>query len=327
MDEFQKLKQELPRMRENVPLKNHTTFKIGGPAKYFFIARTAEDVQNAVYAAKKHSIPYFLLSSGSNVLISDKGFNGLVIKVQHTGYKISGTKVQAESGVVMSTLVRETTRRGLAGLEWAGGLPGTVGGAIRGNAGAFGGEIKDSIDQVEVLDETGNKKILSKKQCQFAYRSSFFKEKDFVILGATFELKRGNKKEVQKVAQDHIQYRKERHPLEYPNAGSIFKNCDVKKVPRKVREEFQDVVKQDPFPIIPTAALLAKAQLQGLRVGGAQVSEKHPNYIVNKREASAKDVLQLIKKVKQRIKRKFNVSLEEEMQFIPYVLQKNTFPY
>lgn len=314
------LTQDLPRVRENVPLKNHTTFKIGGPAKYFFIARTAEDVQKAVYAAKKHSIPYFLLSGGSNVLISDKGFNGLVIKVQNTGYEIRGTQVYAEAGVLMNTLVRETTQRGLAGLEWAGGLPGTVGGAILGNAGAFGGEIKDSLYEVEVLDEKGNKKRLSKKQCQFAYRSSLFKGRNFVILAAVFALKRGHKKEVQKVAKEHIQYRNERHPLEYPNAGSIFKNCDVKKVPKKVQREFQDVIKKDPFPVIPTAALLAKAKLQGLRVGGAQVSEKHPNYIVNRRGALAKDVLQLIKKVKQRIKKKFNVSLEEEIQFISYIV-------
>lgn len=307
--------QDLPRVRENVPLKNHTTFQIGGPARYFFIARTSQDIQEAVSAAKKHSIPYFLLSGGSNILVSDKGFNGLVIKVQNTGYTISGTTVRAESGVVMNTLVRETTQRGLAGLEWAGGLPGTVGGAVRGNAGAFGGETKDSVSQVEALDEKGNKKVFSKKQCQFVYRGSLLKRKGFVILAAVFELKKGNKKQVQEIAKEHIQYRKERHPLEYPNAGSIFKNCDVRKVPKKVQQEFQDVVKQDPFPVIPTAALLAEAQLQGLRVGGAQVSEKHPNYIVNRGGASAKDVRELIKKVKQKIQKKFSVDLEEEITF------------
>lgn len=316
MPDLQQLKHDLPGVRENVPLKNHTTFHIGGPARYFFIAKTTENIKRAIRAAREHDIPYFLLSGGSNVLVSDKGFQGLVIKVENTNYTIKGTKVWAESGVSVTTLVRETTQRGLAGLEWAGGLPGTVGGAVRGNAGAFGGEIKDSIAQVEVLDKKGNKKMFSKKQSQFAYRSSLFKRKGFTVLSVTFELNKGNKEEIQATAKSHIEYRKERHPLEYPNAGSIFKNCDVKKVSKKIQQEFADVIKQDPFPIIPTAAIISKAKVPGLRIGGAQVSEKHPNYIVNRGNATANDVVSLIKKVKQKIQTKFHIALEEEIQFV-----------
>jgi len=316
MSGSQKLKEELPKVRENVPLKNHTTFKIGGPARYFFVARNSKDIAKAVSTAKKLNIPYFLLSGGSNILVSDKGFPGLVIKIQNTKYKIQGTKLYTEAGVDVSTLVRETTQRGLAGLEWAGGLPGTVGGAVRGNAGAFGGEIKDSIAEVEAIDENGKKKKFSNKECGFGYRNSLFKKNGLIVIGAVFELKKSNKKEIQDIAKEHIVYRKERHPLEYPNAGSIFKNCDVKKVPKKLREELKDKIKKDPFPVIPTAVLLAKANLQGLQIGHAQVSKKHPNYIVNLGEASAKDVLQLIKKVKQRIKTKLSVDLEEEIQFV-----------
>jgi len=316
MVSFQEVKLELPMVRENVPLRNHTTFKIGGPAKYFFIARTSQDIQKAVATAIKLSLPYFLLSGGSNVLISDKGFNGLVIKIQNTEYTIEKHTVRADSGVSMTTLVRETTQRGLAGLEWAGGLPGTVGGAIRGNAGAFGGEIKDAIISAQAIDEKGTVKMFSKQECEFSYRNSIFKQKNFVVLNSNFLLRLGNKEQLQKIAKEHIKYRKERHPLEYPNAGSIFKNCDVKKVSKKVQKQFADVVKEDPFPVIPTAAILSAVQLQGLRVGDAQISDKHPNYIVNRGNATSKEVTQLIKNVQQRIKKTYNINLEAEIQFV-----------
>jgi len=323
MKEFEILKQKIPGVRRDVPLKDHTTFKIGGPAKYFFVAKTSKDIVKAVSVARDLKLPFFLLSGGSNVLASDDGFSGLVVKIQNTKYKIpfdfaqgkQTTKVWAEAGVSMATLVRETGKLGLAGLEWAGGLPGTVGGAVRGNAGAFGGEIKDAIAQVEAIDEEGKRKTFSQKECTFGYRSSIFKEKNMVVLEATFQLRKGERKEIQAVAKDHMRYRKERHPLEYPNAGSIFKNCNVKKVPKELAEILKDVIKMDPFPVIPTAAILARAKLQGLRVGDAQISEKHPNYIVNRGNARAKEVLQLIEDVKKRIKKQFGIELEEEISF------------
>ena len=315
MDNFQLLKKQLPWVRKDVLLKDHTTFRIGGPAKYFFVAKTNNAIEKAVAAARRLKIPFFILGAGSNVLASDKGFEGLVIQLKTINYKLKTTRLYAEAGVSMSTLVRETGKRGLAGLEWAGGLPGTVGGATRGNAGAFGGEVKDTIVQVEAIDEKGKRRIFSHKECHFGYRSSIFKEKNLVVLSAVFHLQRGSREGIQDVAKDHIRYRKERHPLEYPNAGSIFKNCDLTKVPKTLREEMNEVIKMDPFPVIPTAALIARATLQGLRVGDAQVSEKHPNYIVNRGNARAKDILELIAKVKKRIKNKFGVELEEEISF------------
>ena len=298
-----------------MPLKNHTTFRIGGPAKYFFVAKTSGNIAKAVAAARRLKIPFFILGTGSNVLAPDKGFSGLVIKIENCKLKIENLSAWAEAGVSLSTLVKETGKLGLAGLEWAGGLPGTVGGAVRGNAGAFGGEIKDSIVQVEAIDERGKRGTFSLKECQFGYRSSIFKEKNFIVLSAAFKLEKGNKKEIQAAARNHIRYRKERHPLEYPNAGSIFKNCDLVKVPKALRKEMKDVIKVDPFPVIPTAALIARAKLQGLRVRDAQVSEKHPNYMVNLGNARAKDVIRLIADVKKRIKKKFGVDLEEEISF------------
>jgi len=306
----------LPGTRKNIPLAPHTTFKIGGAAAYFYIARSTQDIVHAVAKAKSLKLPFFILAGGSNVLVSDKGFAGLVIKIQNTKYKIQNTILYAEAGVGMDVLVRETGKRGLSGLEWAGGLPGSVGGAVRGNAGAFGGEIKDNIVSVKVLDAKGNIKTLTQKQCKFAYRDSAIKKKNLVVLSSIFQLKKGETKIIQSIAKDHREYRKERHPLEYPNAGSVFKNCDVKRFSRKLQEELSHVVKIDPFPVVPTAYLISQAQLKGLRVGKVEVSKKHPNYMVNRKGATAKDVMRLIEKVKKRIKKKFLIELEQEIQFV-----------
>ena len=306
----------LPGTRRNVSLASYTTFKIGGPAAYLYIAYSTKDIINAQATARSLKLPFFVLAEGSNVLVSDKGFNGLVIKILNTKYQILNTKVYAEAGVSMETLVCETGKKGLSGLQWAGGLPGSVGGAVRGNAGAFGGEIKDSIVSVKVLDAKGKVKTLTKKQCKFSYRDSLIKKKNFIVLSCTFTLKKGEKKSIQATAKDHREYRKERHPLEYPNAGSVFKNCDVKKFSKKLQQELKNVVKVDPFPVVPTAYLIAQAKLKGLCVGKAEVSKKHPNYIVNRGGATAKDILLLIKKVKKIIKNKFSIDLEQEIQFV-----------
>ncbi|MBI2625134.1 MAG: UDP-N-acetylmuramate dehydrogenase [Candidatus Nealsonbacteria bacterium] len=304
--------------QKNVPLNNHTTFKIGGPAKYFFAAKTKEDIIQAINWAKKNDLPFFILGGGSNMVVSDKGFNGLVIKIQTTNYKLQAARLHAEAGVLIETLVRETGKLGLSGFEWAGGLPGTLGGAIRGNAGAFGGEIKDNIIEVEALDNKGRIRKFSKKQCRFSYRDSIFKDKNWIILSAIFVFKNGDGEKIKEAAREHINYRKERHPLEYPSAGSVFKNCDLKDVPINIRNFFKDVVKTDPFPVVPAAAIIARAGLKGLRAGGAEVSEKHPNYIVNKDNARAVDVLKLIKMVKKKVKENFGIKLEEEIQLLGF---------
>lgn len=187
---------------------------------------------------------------------------------------------------------------------------------MRGNAGAFGGEVKDSLISVECVDEKGQMRKLSNRECQFSYRSSLFKRKKWIVLSAVFQLKKGNKKLIQEVAQDHIQYRKERHPLEFPNAGSIFKNCDLKLIPLKLQDFVKPAVKVDPFPVVPTAFLIAQAGLKGLSQRDAQVSEKHPNYMVNLGRARSKDVRLLIRKVKRVIKKRFFVNLEEEIEFL-----------
>ena len=315
---MKKIENILPGIRKNISLKNYNTFKIGGPSKYFFVAKNKEDIIKTVQAAKKLRIPFFILGEGSNLLVSDKGFKGLVIRLQNRKYKVKSLILHAEAGISFPVLVRETTKLGLAGLEWAGGLPGTLGGAVIGNAGAFGGEIKDVISAVEILDRKGNVRKLRRPQCNFSYRSSILSKNNWIVLSAFMKLKKGNKKNIQSIAKDHIRYRKERHPLEYPNIGSIFKNCNLTKIPKKIRANFSHVVKIDPFPVVPTAYLISEAGLKRLRVGKAEVSNKHPNYIVNLGGAKAKDVIKLIHLVKEKIKNKFGVVLEEEIQFVGF---------
>ncbi|MBI2452950.1 MAG: UDP-N-acetylmuramate dehydrogenase [Parcubacteria group bacterium] len=312
----EKIQKLLPGVRKQESLARHTTFRIGGPARYFFTATNSDAIIRALDAAKKLRLSVFILSGGSNVVMSDDGFSGLVIQIRNSKFKIQNSKVYAEAGVPCASLVRSTIRKGLKGLEWAGGLPGSLGGAIRGNAGAFGGEIKDAIVSVKAIDGKGRARVFSKKQCKFSYRSSIFKEKRYIVLSAVLGFRKGDAKQLLGIARSHMLYRKERHPLEYPNAGSMFKNCDAKKLPVRWKKHFAKVIKTDPFPVIPTAAIIAAAGLKGLRVGNVQVSQKHPNYIVNLGKGRAKDVVRLVEKVKQKVKKKFGIVLEEEIQFV-----------
>jgi UDP-N-acetylmuramate dehydrogenase len=320
MDEiFKKLKKQLPGLQKKVLLSRHTTFNIGGPATYFLVAKKSEQIVKALKLAKKLNLKTFILGGGSNILASDKGFDGLVIKIESKNYKLKvkpGNVIEAPAGISMSQLVSFSIKNSLQGLEWAGGLPGTFGGAIRGNAGAFGGEIKDSIVQVTALDNSLNIRRLSNKECQFSYRSSIFKRKNWVVLSASVKLIKGDKKKLQEIAHSHISYRKEKHPLEYPNAGSIFKNVDFKGLSPKFQKQFLDKVKKDPFLIVPTAWFIIGAGLTGKKVGQAEISKKHSNYIVNRGKAKAQDVLVIIELSKNHIKKVYGVQLEQEVQFL-----------
>lgn len=315
---YEELVKILPGLKMNVPLAAHTTFRIGGPAKYFFQAKTTDDLVKAIRAAKKYHLPFFIIGGGSNLLVADEGFKGLMIKIQTTKFKFKGLRLYAEAGVPFSLLVVEAGKRGLAGLEWAGGLPGTLGGAIRGNAGAFGSETKDSVVSVKVLDENLRLKKLSRRQCQFDYRSSNFKKRGVIILSVVMAFQKGDKEKIQTIAREHIEQRQRKGPLEYPNAGSIFKNCNVNAAPQKTVNIFRDTIKKDPFPVIPIAAVIAQAGFKGKKIGGAQISEKHPNFIVNLNNAKAKDVARLVSFVKRKIRKKFGITLQEEVQRVGF---------
>lgn len=301
-------------------MKNHTTFKIGGPAEYFLIANKKEEVLKAVKTAAKLKINVFIVGGGSNLLVSDKGIGGLVVKIKSAEPIVLKNKniVEASSGIEFGKVVDFSVKKSLKGLEWAGGLPGTFGGAVRGNAGAFGGEIKDSIFQVEALDNDFKLRKLSNKQCRFSYRSSVFKEEGWTVLSAQVKLQKGKGKELRQIANSKISYRKEKHPLEYPNAGSIFKNVDYKKLSPKFHRIFADKVKKDPFEIVPSAWFIIGAGLAGKKIGQAQVSKKHSNYIVNLGGAKAADVIKLIELIKKKVKNKYNIALEAEVQMVGF---------
>jgi len=316
---FPVFKKALPAIKKNVALSRYTTFKIGGAATYFLATSEKSDIVKALKIAKKYQLPYFILGGGSNLLVSDKGFSGLVVKIQAPVKPLivkKGNVVEVMAGVPMSKLVAFCVANSLQGLEWAGGLPGTFGGAVRGNAGAFGGETKDAILEVLVLDDALKLRKLSQKQCQFSYRNSIVKQKNWIIISAKIVLKKGDKKIISQIAKANMQYRKDKHPLEYPNAGSIFKNQNVTDFSKEHQTMLLKVVKKDPFPVVPVAYLLSELGVKGNTVGKAQVSPKHPNFIVNLGGAKAEDVLRIIENNKKHIKEVYGVELEQEVQFL-----------
>lgn len=307
-------------IKENVNLGEMTTFKFGGDARYFAVVDNESEVKEAVSFALNKDLPIFIFAGGSNLIVSSNGFNGLVIKPNFKLLETDDKFIRCGSAVTMKELVDESIERSLKGLEWAGGLPGTVGGAVRGNAGAFGGEIKDSVVSVESIDlKTDNLLVRDNSECQFIYRGSYFKTNPGeLIITVKFELSAGNKSELRAIADDHIRYRHEKHPMDAPNSGSIFKNTPLERVKDKYIEQFKDVVKNDPFPVIPTAKIIADAGLAGRTVGGAQISTKHTNYIINTGEATAEDVVQLIDEAKQVVRDKFEIELEVEPELLGF---------
>ena len=307
------------RIKENVSLAGHVAYKIGGRARYFFEARNIAALKAALQKAHILKLKVFVVGEGTNLLVHDKGFHGLVVKLSLMELFRRATRITAGAGVPMKKLVAFAAKHGLSGLEWAGGLPGTVGGAIRGNAGAFGGETKDSVSEVRSVDvKKLRERTHTRQECRFGYRSSIFKIRggDEIVTSAVFQLKKGNPSAIQKATAEKIAYRKARHPLEFPNVGSIFKNVDVNDVPKHVFPGVAHVVKHDPFPVVPSAYLISEAGMKGVRVGGAEVSPKHPNFIVNRRNARAVDVKKLIARVQRAVKRKFGILLEPEVQIL-----------
>lgn len=307
------------KIMEGVPLAEHSNYRIGGPARYFCEAANEEQIREGVLFAREQRVPLFILGGGTNLLIDDAGFNGLVLNPAVMQLAANGEIVTVGAGISVAELLRFTIANSLSGLEWAGGLPGTVGGAIRGNAGAFRGEIKDRIVSADSFDaETMEAIERDNAACKFGYRSSVFKEKNGreIILRARLKLEKGDAQKIAAGIQEKINYRLERHPMEYPNIGSTFKNVDLELVPKIWREAVAKVVKVDPFPVVPTAYLISEAGLRGTQHGGAMVSQKHPNFIVNLGGATATDVKFLIAAVKEGVFEKYAIRLEEEIQLV-----------
>ena len=305
----------------NVPLSQHTNYRIGGPARFFCHARTLDELLASIALARREKLPIFTIGSGTNLLVGDQGFAGVVVQPAFADIRVHGATIEAEAGALLTDVVAAAAHHGLTGLEWAGGLPGTVGGAVRGNAGAFGGEMKDIVHAVTSLtigEQTPATTVCSNGACHFGYRSSVFKERggEDIILAAQLSLARGDRGRISELTEEKIRYRQVRHPLEYPNVGSIFKNVDVNRVTKKQLPALAHVIKQDPFPVVPTAYLIAQSGLMGVSFGGAMVSPKHPNFIVNVCQATAADVRTLIDMVKRTVRERFGIRLEEEVMYV-----------
>ena len=279
-------------------LSKYTTFKIGGPARYFYLSKNKDDLIEAISKGREENLNIFILGGGSNVLVSDAGFTGLVIKIAHDDLKIAGQDVFAGAGVELPRLVEETAREGLSGFEWMAGVPGTVGGAIYGNANAYGSSISDNLIKVSCLDKNDLRiKEKTKKECDFSEKMSVFKKnKNLIVLSASFITKKGERDIIEKENADRIALRASKHPLEFGNAGSVFINKPGQK--------------------LPSSYLVELAGLKGTKVGGAEVSTKHGGFIVNKGNATCEDILKLIEVVKKKVKEFHGVDLETEVQII-----------
>jgi UDP-N-acetylmuramate dehydrogenase len=312
-------------IQENILLKNFTNYQIGGPARYFLEFDNLDSLKAGLIEWQKISVDFlsaekkiFLLGGGTNILASDGGFPGLVLHNKIGQIESLGDGIyRFGSGLLVEELNNFAIQEALSGFEWSGGLPGTIGGAVFGNAGAFGGETKDSVHQVTCLDlESLEIKSFDNSSCHFGYRSSIFKEKyrnSLAIISVDLSFKRGDRDLIAAETEEKIAYRQSRQPLEYPNAGSTFKNVPVDTVAPWVAEEASAVIKTDPFPVIPAAYLINEVGLKGKEIGGAQISEKHPNFIINKGGAMASDVSALIELVQKTILDKYGIMMETEI--------------
>lgn len=292
---------ELKKISNNVKLKEemklYTTFRIGGPADYFVEPESKEEVRELLLLCRREKMPYYILGNGSNLLVGDKGFRGLIIQIGKNLSQVTFSEnrvVTAETGVMLSKLAIQIAEKGYTGFEFAGGIPGTLGGAVTMNAGAYGGEIKDCIVSAEVIDEEGNIFVLSKEELNLGYRTSIIQQKSYIVLAASFQFEQSEKKAVLDTIADLNQRRREKQPLNYPSAGSTFK-----------RPEGYFAGK-----------LIMDAGLRGYRIGGIMVSEKHCGFVVNVDNGTAKEVLMLIEEVQRRVFEQFGVHLEPEVRMI-----------
>jgi UDP-N-acetylmuramate dehydrogenase len=301
-------------IKENELLSKYTTFKIGGAAKFFVEVGSTEELVEAVKFAKQNNLNFFVMGGGSNLLVDDRGFNGLVIKMNGGNIEIADKRVKVCAGVSLSAMIRRAIQAGLTGLEFAANIPGSVGGAVRGNAGAYGAAIGDFVNKVEVLFvDTMKIKTLTRDECEFEYRDSLFKKKnDIIILNIEFCLTKTVSDPAETLKQIQVEWkqRQEKQPLEFPSAGCVFVNVEAESLPREKQEELRGLIVNNK---IAAGCLIEKSGLKGKRIGGAQISEKHANFILNVDNAKSTDVVALIELVKKTVKEKFSVDLEEEI--------------
>ena len=278
------------------PMKNHTTFRIGGPADALALPKTPEEVAEVVRFCHEHAQPYYVLGNGSNLLVSDEGYRGLVLQLYRNfnDILVNGETITVQSGAMLAVVARTAYQTGLTGLEFASGIPGTIGGAVVMNAGAYGGEMKNVLKEVTVLTKEGEVLVIPAKALELGYRTSVIPKNGWIVLGAVLQLKKGDQEQILARMEELKEQRITKQPLDLPSAGSTFK-----------RPEGYFAGK-----------LIMDAGLRGFTVGGAQVSEKHCGFVVNRGNATAADVWGLICEVKRRVKEMTGVELEPEVKLL-----------
>lgn len=317
MVDFDKIHERFgAQFKENEPLAKHVNLRIGGPADFFIDAKTSQDIIDAVALAKEVSIPFFILGGGSNTLVADAGFRGLVIKAANRTMRIDGTKVFAEAGVIAASVARASADAGLTGFEWAISLPGTIGGGVRGNAGCFGGEMKDSVESARVI-RNGAVITLSNNDLAFGYRNSILKSpgNDDVILDVILSLKQGDRTEALANIDKNLAGRKASQPLGASSAGCMFKNFEW--TDDAIIERLQSIIDVPASFLavhrIPAGLIIDKLGLKGTSVHDAEVSSQHGNFLLNKGHATATDIATLVDMVKKSVQEKAGIMLDEEV--------------
>lgn len=293
---IEKLRAIAPETLENEPMSQHTTFRIGGPADYFVSVRSEKQLQDLIEFSERENLPCFVMGNGSNLLVSDSGIRGLVIELgkEFCEIKADGTKIYAQAGAMLSRVASVAMNNCLSGMEEISGIPGTLGGAVYMNAGAYGGEISSIIETVNYLDSDGKIKTARCDECEFGYRTSIFEKGDKVIVSAVLSLSNGNQDEIKAKMADYTCRRKTKQPLQYPSGGSTFKRPEG---------HF-------------AGALIEEAGLKGFSVGGAQISELHAGFVINKGGATATDVLAVVRHAQETVWEKFGVRLETEIKLV-----------
>lgn len=283
-------------VKRDEPMKHHTTFRIGGPADYFVCPDNSEQAARVLRVCKEEGVPGYIIGNGSNLLVSDEGYRGVIIQIFRNMSLITVEEncIRAQAGALLSQTAARALEHGLTGMEFAAGIPGTVGGAVVMNAGAYGGEMKDILSEVTVLRPDGGITTIPAEQLEMGYRTSVIRKKGYIVLEAVFMLKPGVVSEIRSRMNELKKQRCDKQPLEYPSAGSTFK-----------RPEGRFAGK-----------LIMDAGLRGCRVGGAMVSEKHCGFVINVQDATAQDVQTLMEKVKEEVKAQLGVELEPEVKFL-----------
>lgn len=313
-------------VRENVPLAPYVAYRVGGPARYYLETAQEETLREAVLWALGEGLPLFVLGSGSNVLIADEGLPGLTVRWVAEGIALEGERVRVEGGTSLQEVVEWSLEEGWGGLEWAMGLPGTVGAAVRGNVGAFGGEMAQVVEEAEVmlLQKDCPLERWKREELAFEYRGSRVKQEGGIVLRAWLRLTPLTGEalaEARRIAARNLAYRRTRHPLEFPNCGSVFKNLtSPEEVQRVLRyhPEWRSRVEGEWRGKVPAAALIEAVGMKGLRLGGAQISEKHANFIINRGWATADDISTLIRLVQRVVEEQYGLRLTPEVQLLGF---------